>query len=63
MQKFDSKVAMTEFGFVSNAQAPAFDPTHHFMDYVAPKNVNYVFREELLKPFICLLYTSPSPRD
>lgn len=57
MQKFDSKVAMTEFGFVSNAQAPAFDPTHHFMDYVAPKNVNYVFREELLKPFMNWLYT------
>ncbi|SFL28835.1 AAA family ATPase [Azotobacter beijerinckii] len=54
--KFNAKVSMSEFGFASSAQAPAFEAGHEFMQYVAPKK-DYFFRQELLRPLMNWLYT------
>lgn len=54
--KFTTKISMSEFGFQSNAQAPAFEAGHKFMQYVAPKK-DYFFRQELLRPLMNWLYT------
>jgi len=53
--KFNTQVAMNEFGLNPNAKAPAFEPNHTWMKYVAPKK-SYFFRESLLKPFMSWLY-------
>lgn len=51
IMKFNAKVSMSEFGFASSAQAPAFEAGHEFMQYVAPKK-DYFFRQELLRPLM-----------
>ncbi len=53
--KLNTKVEMKEFGFNTAAVAPAFEPNHQWMAYVAPKKP-YFFRKRLVNPFMNWLY-------
>lgn len=53
--QFNHNVAMTEFGFKSEATAPAFKPNHSFLQHV-PAVKQYFFRKELLTGFMSWLY-------
>lgn len=53
--QFNHQVAMTDFGFNSEAKAPGFQPNHEHMPFV-PVKKPYFFRKELLSPFMSWLY-------
>lgn len=53
--QFNTKVAMSEFGFTSVATAPGFAPNHQFLQHV-PTVKQYFFRRSLLSPFMSWLY-------
>jgi cobaltochelatase CobS len=52
---FNTQVDMKEFGFQSDATAPAFSPNHNLMQHVEPVK-QYFFRKELLSQFMSWLY-------
>lgn len=49
------QVGMKEFGFQSDATAPAFSPNHNLSQHVEPAKP-YFFRKELLSQFMSWLY-------
>lgn len=53
--QFNHHVAMTDFGFNTEAKAPGFQPNHEHMPFV-PVKKSYFFRKELLSPFMSWLY-------
>ncbi len=53
--QFNTKVAMKNFGFNTEATAPGFAPNHSFMQHVPPVKP-YFFRKSLLSPFMSWLF-------
>ena len=54
--QFNTEIEMKEFGFKTTAKAQGFAAGHKWMNYVAPKNKKYFFRDTLVKPFMNWLY-------